>query len=159
MKTIIAIVALLGLASVADATEAPGNESTERVIPDTTHAIVGQLVSCVRTNEPDNHVLSVSITPVRSLWGNALTNGVDAKYREFMLPNIPEGMSVCFANYTGSGIEWDAKPKQRYICFLKKQKEEFTLLRLEAVENEKKILELYKKQKEKTPTTESTPTK
>jgi hypothetical protein len=152
MKQIITILALLGLASVAGATEAPSNEPTERIIPDTTHAIVGQLVSCVRTNEPGSHVLSVSITPIRSLWGDALTNAVDANYREFMLPNIPEGMSVCFANYTGSGIEWDSKPKQKYICFLKKEKKAFSLLRLEPVANEKKILDLYNKQKAEAPT-------
>ena len=63
------------------------------------------------------------------------------------MPNVREGKSVCFVNYTGSGIELQAKPTEKYICFLRKEQTGFSLLRMEPVPNEKTILELYEKQK------------
>ncbi len=157
MKQIIGILAGILLATVARASEAPGHDTAARVIPKTTHAIVGQLVSCVATNEPGMHVLKVDIIPMRTLWGKKLTGSVQTRYEEF-IPVFPEHINVSYANYTGSGIEFQARPKQPYICFLRKEKEAFTLLRLEPVENEKRILEFHKEQKEKTPTKPSTAT-
>jgi len=154
----IILAGLVGMLSVASASEAPGHDTTDRVVPNTTHAVIGQLVSCVATNEPGNHVLEVTLRPIRTLWGDQITNSVSTRYEEF-IPVFPEHINISYMNYTGSGIEFQAKQKQKYICFLKKRKEGFSLLRLEPVENEKKILDLYMKQKEKTPTTESTPTK
>ena len=160
MKKRYLVVALLAAfaAPLARASEAPGWDRTEAVVPKTTVAVVGTLVSCVITNEPGNRVLIVSIAPLRTLWGQKQTNQLDVAYKEF-IPVYPENMSVYYANYTGSGIEWKAKPKEEYICFLKDEKKTLSLLRLEPVTDEKKILELHKKQKEKTPTKKSTRTK
>lgn len=147
MKEILLVLGVLCATSAAVATEAPGYETTERIVPHTTHAIVGLLASCTVTNEPGNRVLAVKIISSRSLWGGSLTNSLDARYTEFVIPSIPEGMSVSFANYSGSGIEWNAKPRQEYICLLKREGETFSLLRLEPVANEKCVLAIHAQQK------------
>ena len=152
MKRILALlVAMLGGVAITVATEAPGNEPTARVIPQTTHAVVGVLLSSVRTNEPDNHVLLVTVRTERHLLG-ALTNEVfEAKYREFKIAAIPEGIGVCFANHTGSGIEWEAKTNLSYVCFLSQRTNTLSLLRLEPVETEAKIKGMFEEVEKKEP--------
>ena len=106
----IAAAALLAsAAAVAMATEAPGHEPTDRVAAQTSDAVVGVLVSSLRTQEPGNQVLRVAVETQRQLWGAATSGVFEATYREYDLPAIPEGVGVCFANYTGSGIEWEAR--------------------------------------------------
>ena len=140
---------LVATASIAVATELPGYETTERVLPMTTDGVVGELVSSVRTNEPGSHVLLVTIKTQSHLWGS-FTNAVfEAKYREFKIPAIPKGMSVSFANYTGSGIEWEAKTNMAYVCFLSQQTNGFSLLRLEPAEHATKVLSLYEELRKK----------
>lgn len=143
MKETLFVLAVLCATLTAVATEAPRHETIERVVPSATHAIVGLLTSCTVTNEPGNRVLAVTIVPSRTLWGGTLAEPVKAEYKEFVIPLVPEGMSVSFANYSGSGIEWNAKAMHEYICFLKREGETFTLLRLEPVANEKGILEVH----------------
>ena len=140
------ILSFLILAGTVVATMGPRHLLTREVIPAASHAIVGRLSSCVATNEPGNDVLAVTISPIRSLWGRKLKNELHVEYKEF-IPEIQEGMHIHFPNYTGSGIEWQAKPQQEYICFLKKKWMTFSLLRLEPVSNEKQILQQYEKQK------------
>jgi len=136
------------LAGTAFATKPPGYDKTEDVLPKTTHAVVAEVISCSITNEPGNTVLNVELKPIKILWGEHDGSVIKTKYKEFM-PEVREGMSVCFVNYTGSGIEVQAKPKQTFICFLKEEGKGFSLLRMEPVENEKTILELFEKQKKK----------
>jgi hypothetical protein len=144
MKYIWTVLLVVFTPLLAQASEAPGWDKTEAVVPKTAVAVVGTLVSCVATNEPGNRVLIVSVTPLRTLWGEEQTNQLHVTYKEFV-PVYPENMSVYYANYTGSGIEWKAKPKQEYVCFLKKEKNKFSLLRFEPLANEHTILDLYKK--------------
>jgi len=150
MKLCIAFMLSLTMAGVtAFATKAPGYEKTEAVLPKTTHAVVAEIISCSVTNEPGNTVLKVELKPIKSLWGEHDGSAIKTKYKEFM-PHVPEGMSVYFVNYTGSGIEFQVNNTEKYICFLKMEQAGFSLLRIEPVSNEKTILELYEKQK-KTP--------
>jgi len=159
MKTVFgAWLALAGAAAIAAATELPGYDSAERVIPEATDAVVGTLTSAVHTSEPGNRVLLVTIKTERRLWGTNTTAVLEARYREFTIPEIPEGMGVDFVNYTGSGIEWKAKPKETYICLLKEMYGAFSLLRLELVTHEERLLELHRKQKAD-PNNELQPTK
>lgn len=156
MKTIIAALLLLaGAAPVALATEAPGNESTDRVLPQASDAVVGTLISSVQTTEPGNHVLIVTVRTQRQLWGTVTNAVIEAKYREFTIPAIPEGISVSFANYTGSGIEWDAKTNSAYVCFLSQQTNGISLLRLEPAENATKVKAMFDELKNRKPQPES----
>ena len=76
------------------------------------------------------------------------TSGViEATYREYELSAIPEGVGVCFANYTGSGIEWEAKTNTAYVCFLTREAGGFALLRLEPAENAVKAKALHEESK------------
>jgi hypothetical protein len=150
-KIAIILVAVGLLAGAGLATRPPGNDSTETAVAKATDVSVGVLLSAARTNETDNHVLLTSIKIERGLWGT-LTNGiVQARYREFMIREIPAGMSVCFADYTGSGFEWDAKTNLSYVCFFHRQTNGMSLLRLEPLANESKIREVFEKLKKTEP--------
>jgi len=152
MKTIIrTFLALAGTVAISAATQLPGYDITECVIPKTTDAVIGVLISAIRTNEPGNSVLFVTVKAERILCGT-LTNAVfEAKYREFTIPAIPEGMGVDFVNYTGSGVEWEAKTNTSYVFFLSHQTNTVSLLRLEPVGNEAKIKGLFEELKKKEP--------
>ncbi len=131
---------------LAQASEAPGWDSTDAVVPKTKVAVVGTLLSCVSTNEPGSRLLVVSIVPLRTLWGPEQTNRLDVTYKEF-IPVFPEKMRVYYGNYTGSGIEWEAKTNSLYVFFLSQQTNSMSLIRLEPAENESKIREMFEKQK------------
>jgi hypothetical protein len=151
MKTVVTVVALAVSVTIAPATEAPGYDPTDRVIPKTTGAFVGLLVSAVQTNEPGSHILRVSIRKQRQLWG-AFTNDLfEAEYRELTIPAIPEGIGVCFVNHTGSGIEWEARTNSAYVCFLSQQTNGLSLLRLETVENATKVKAMFEDLKNRRP--------
>lgn len=148
-KTMIPI-AVGMLAGAALATMPPGNDSTETAVGKASDVSVGVLLSATRTNEPDDHVLLTSIRIERGLSGTITNGTVEARYRESKIRAFPEGVSVCFANYTGSGIEWEAKTNLPYVCFFQLQTNGLALLRLEPLPNESKvkqaIQELRKKQ-------------
>lgn len=147
----IILVALGWLAGAAVATSPPGHDSMETTVAKATDAAVGVLLSAARTNDADNHVLLASIEIERGLWGT-LTNGiVQARYRESMIREIPAGVSVCFADYTGSGIEWDAKTNLSYVCFFERQTNGVSLLRLEPAANESKVREASERLKKTEP--------
>lgn len=148
MKTLLSL--LLAIAAtpvISTGTELPGNDPTERIVPQCSQAVVATLLSSVRTNEPGNRVLLVTAKPERSVCG-VLTNALfNARYCEFTIPAIPEGMSVCFANYTGSGIEWTAETNTLYVFFLSQQTNGLALLRLEPAGNEAAIRRLFEEQR------------
>ena len=143
----LAAIAAQWAAAVAMATEAPGHEPTDRVAAQASDAVVGVLVSSIRAQEPGNQVLRVAVETQRQLWGAATSGVIEATYREYELPAIPEGVGVCFANYTGSGIEWEAKTNTAYVCFLKREADGFALLRLEPAENAAKAKALHEESK------------
>jgi hypothetical protein len=149
MRAYILVFVMLGLTVTAHATGSPGYDKTDAVLPKTTHAIVAEIIACSTTNERGYTLLDVTLKPIRTLWGEHDHEVIKTKYKEFMLSGGSAGKSISYEKYTGSGIEFEAKPKRKYICFLKEEKEGFSLLRMEPVENENTILELYKKQQEK----------
>ena len=51
MKLNIAFILSMSLASATFATEPPGYDKTEAVLPKTTHAIVAEIISCSITNK------------------------------------------------------------------------------------------------------------
>jgi hypothetical protein len=130
----------------ARASEAPGWDETDAVVPKTTVAVVGTLVSRVSTNEPGNRVLIVSISPLRTIWGQEQANHLHVAYKEF-IPVFPENMRVYYGNYTGSGIEWKAQTNSLYVFFLSQDANAMSLLRMEPAESEAKIREMFEKQK------------
>lgn len=149
------------VSGVALASELPGYDPLDRVIPNTGTAIVGKLVAVTNEQTRSDNLLKVTIEPSRTLWGQTMTNAVSVVYKEFIakLPDEP-GLNVDFINYTGSGIEFQAKAGVEYICLLKKEETGFSLLRLEPVSNEKRVLEVYEKQKktpQQTPAGDSSP--
>jgi hypothetical protein len=148
MKMKCICVALLAVVApfLAQASEAPGWDRTEAVVPKTTVAVVGTLVSCVSTNEPGNRVLIVSISPLRTIWGPEQSNHLEVAYKEF-IPVFSEDMRVYYGNYTGSGIEWKAQTNSLYVFFVSKHTNAMSLLRIEPAGNEAKIRERFEKQK------------
>jgi len=151
-KTLFA--AMLLITAVAVATELPGYDPVDRVIPKTDIAIVGKLVTVTNAQTKSDNVLRVTIEPLRSVWGQMPSNTIAAVYKEFIpvLPNKP-GLNVDFINYTGSGIEFQAKAGEEFVCLLQKKQDTFILLRLETKSNESVVRDLFKKQKEEAPTT------
>lgn len=146
MKCICAALLAVFAPFLARASEAPGWDKTDAVVPKTTVAVVGTLVSCVSTNGPGNRVLIVSISPLRTIWGQEQTNQLEVVYKEF-IPVFPEDMRVYYGNYTGSGIEWKAQTNSLYVFFLSQHTNAMSLLRIEPAENEAKIREIFEKQK------------
>lgn len=138
---------LVGFAPfVARSSEAPGWDRTEAVVPKTTIAVVGTPTSCASTNEPGNRVLVVSISPLRTIWGEEQASHLEVAYKEF-IPVFPENVRVDYGNYTGSGIEWKIQTNSLYVFFLSQHTNAMSLLRIEPAENEAKIREMFKEQK------------
>ncbi len=71
MKLCISIIVLLGVAGTALAGSPPGHSRTEWVIPQTTHAIVGQLLTSKKSRDKKDTILDVTIKPARDLWGES----------------------------------------------------------------------------------------
>jgi hypothetical protein len=141
MKTTIAVLALV--TSVALATELPGHDPVERVIPQTDIAAVGELVAVSKERTASDNLLTVTISLSRKIWGQIPSNTVTAVYKEF-IPKLPDkpGLNVDFINYTGSGVEFQAKAGEEYICFFQKKGSSLALLRLEPLANEAAIRNL-----------------
>jgi hypothetical protein len=152
MNKMMMMMIAVGLAAgVAPATIAPGNDSTETAARKASDVSVGVLLSATRTNEPDHHVLLTSIRVERGLWGTVTNGVIQARYREFMIRAIPEGMSVWFLDNTGSGIEWNAKTNLSYVCFFQQHTNGVSLLRLEPISNEGKVKRAFEESKKKSP--------
>jgi hypothetical protein len=149
--TTLFVVGLVALHSFpAWATRPPGYAKTEEIVPKTTTALVVEVKSCASTTEPGYHVMEFTLSPGEKLWGGNYTNDFRVAYKEFVVGDVPKGMSVCYANYTGSGIEFQAKPKEKYVCFLSEEKGKISLLRLEPIESKENVLKAYEELGKKT---------
>ncbi len=144
MKLCISIMVLLCVTGIAFGGAPPGHSKTEWVIPQTTHAIVGQLLTTKQSRDKKDRIFDVTIKPARNLWGIVGEEVVKTSYKEY-IPVVVGKIIPMFIDYTGSGIEFDAKVKQDYVFFLKKERKGFFLLRMEPAANENKIIELRKK--------------
>ena len=138
---------MLLITAVAVATELPGHDPVDRVIPKTDIAMVGRLLTVTNAQTKSDNVLRVAIEPLRPVWGQMPSNTIAAVYKEFIpiLPDEP-GLNVDFINYTGSGIEFQAKAGEEFVCLLQEKQGAFILLRLEARANESAVRDLFGKQ-------------
>lgn len=143
---------LMGL-PVAVATELPGYDPLDMVVPKATSALVGEVISVTPANIPGNRILKLVIRPRAEVFGTMPKEGkFECQYTEFIpkLPNKP-GLRVSFRNYTGSGIEFQAKPGEQYIFLLAIHRKGMMaeVLRLEPVAEMQRILKTKRQSDEK----------
>ena len=93
----------------------PGYDPLERVVPQVKSVVQGKLVSRRRSLTGRGHVLMATVKVEKHLAGQGLARDpFVCEYVEFRI--VSE--RVYHSNYSGSGVEFEAKPGKSYLFLL-----------------------------------------
>ena len=152
MKYLPAAIFLFLHISSAIATELPGYDPLERVIPNVTSAFEAEIISVSIDTTASDRVLRLIVKPKEAIFGYMPTEDeFQCIYKEFLIPDIPPGMHLSFVNYTGSGIEFQAEVGESYIFLIGpdlETSENNLVLRMELPHTKEQIFMIYQQHEE-----------